>query len=211
MLRDSSATHPNYKGVSGSSESSSTSTSDTDSSDTPFFPGDSNKKRRYRPFANKDEDDTNTLWSRFKQKCHAIRSFQLTHAQRQVLKCSFAYFIGSLFTFIPALNTFIGNNRVSSHIVATATVFFNPAKSLGGMVEAAAYGWGYVFFALAICLGSMISTDFFVDRNYYDIAHSISLFFWLAGATYVIAFFKAHWNKPPVATGKKEKKITKFF
>ncbi|KAI7853809.1 Fusaric acid resistance protein-like-domain-containing protein [Circinella umbellata] len=199
LLRDSSGTQPNYKAVSGSSESSSTSTSDTDSSDTPFFPGDSNKKRRYRHFAKKDEDN-NTLWSRFKQKCHAIRSFQLTHAQRQVLKCSFAYFIGSLFTFIPALNTFIGNNRVSSHIVATATVFFNPAKSLGGMVEAAAYGWGYVFFALAICLGSMISTDYFVDRNYYDIAHSISLFFWLAGATYVIAFFKAHWNKPPVAT-----------
>ncbi|KAI9278480.1 Fusaric acid resistance protein-like-domain-containing protein [Phascolomyces articulosus] len=202
LLRDASQRpHQNYQGVSGLSESSSTSTSDTDSSDAPFFPTDGNKKRRYRPIASKDGDpDHYGCWSRIKQKWHAVRSFTLTHAQRQVLKCSFAYFIGSLFTFVPALNSLIGNNRVSSHIVATATVFFNPAKSLGGMVEAAAYGWGYVFFALAICVGSMVSTDFFVDRDYYDIAHSISLFFWLAGATYVIAFFKAHWNKPPVAT-----------
>lgn len=126
----------------------------------------------------------------------------LTPEMRQVLKCSFAYFLGSLFTFIPALNALIGNNRVSSHLVATATVFFNPAKSLGGMMEAAMYGWGYVSFALFICLGSMITTDFFVDRNYEVVAHTISLVFWLAGATFVVSFLKAHWNKPPVATGK---------
>jgi hypothetical protein len=127
---------------------------------------------------------------------------ELTPSQRLVLKCSFAYLLGSLFTFVPALNKLIGNNHTSSHLVATATVFFNPAKSLGGMVEAAAYGWGYVIFGVLMALGSMITTDFFVDRNYYNIAHCISLFFWLAGSTAVISFLKAHWNKPPVATGK---------
>lgn len=121
--------------------------------------------------------------------------------QQRVLKCSFAYFLASLFTFVPALNAAIGYNRTSSHLVATATVFFNPAKTLGGMIEAAAYGWGYVFFALTISLGSMVTTDFFVDRNLYRTAHAISLMFWLAGATWIIAFFKAYWNKPPVATG----------
>lgn len=121
--------------------------------------------------------------------------------QQRVLKCSFAYFLASLFTFIPALNAAIGYNRTSSHLVATATVFFNPAKTLGGMIEAAAYGWGYVLFALTISLGSMVTTDFFVDRNLYRTAHAISLMFWLAGATWIIAFFKAYWNKPPVATG----------
>jgi hypothetical protein len=30
--------------------------------------------------------------------------------------------------------------------------------------------------------------------------------FWLAGATFMVAFLKAHWNKPPVATGKEKKK-----
>jgi hypothetical protein len=126
----------------------------------------------------------------------------LTPKQRLVMKCSFAYFIGSLFTFVPALNALIGYNHVSSHLVATATVFFNPAKSLGGMVEAALYGWGYICFACFICFGSMITTDFFIDRNMFTLAHTLSLCFWLAGATLIIAFFKAHWNKPPVATGK---------
>jgi hypothetical protein len=110
--------------------------------------------------------------------------------------------LGCLFTFVPVLNGLIGNNHVSSHLVATATVFFNPAKSLGGMVEAALYGWGYTLFALVVCIGSMISTDFFVDRNMFGVAHTISLCFWLAGSTFIIAFLKAHWNKPPVATGK---------
>ncbi|KAI8979071.1 Fusaric acid resistance protein-like-domain-containing protein [Mycotypha africana] len=123
-----------------------------------------------------------------------------TPKQQLVLKCSFAYMLGSLFTFVPLLNVMIGNNRVSSHLVATATVFFNPAKSLGGMVEAAIYGWGYVLFALLICFGSMLTTDFFIDRDMLTIAHAVSLGVWLTGATFVIAFLKAHWNKPPVAT-----------
>ncbi|OAD05717.1 hypothetical protein MUCCIDRAFT_34259, partial [Mucor lusitanicus CBS 277.49] len=130
---------------------------------------------------------------------------------RLVLKCSFAYFLGSLFTFVPALNAFIGYNHTSSHLVATATVFFNPAKTLGGMVEAAAYGWGYVLFAVCVCLGSMVTTDFFVDRDYYLIAHSISLFFWLSGATFIVSFLKAHWNKPPVATASSLCFITIFI
>lgn len=108
--------------------------------------------------------------------------------------------MGSLFTFVPYLNGIIGYNHTSSHLVATATVFFNPAKTLGGMVEAAAYGWGYVVFALIICLGSMFTTDYFVDRNYFLVAHLISLLFWLAGSTFIVSFLKAHWNKPPVAT-----------
>ncbi|CAO3625347.1 unnamed protein product [Cunninghamella blakesleeana] len=124
----------------------------------------------------------------------------LTPQQRTVLKCSLAYFVGSLFTFIPTLNALIGNNRVSSHLVATATVFFNPAKTLGGMVEASIYGWGYTLFAVLVCLGSMLTTDFFIDHQLTIVAHSLSIFFWLAGSTFIIAFLKAHWNKPPVLT-----------
>lgn len=127
------------------------------------------------------------------------------------MKCSFAYFLATLFTFVPTLNALIGNNRTSSHLVATATVFFNPAKTLGGMVEAAAYGWGYVLFAVTVCLGSMVTTDFFIDRDLYVVAHTISLCFWLAGATFIVSFLKAHWNKPPVATGTTGDYFSIFF
>lgn len=176
---------------------SSTSNEESDSSE--FFPNDRSKSsRRYRSI---DQDPPSRL-ARLKDGCKRLQQWLALTPERQlVLKCSFAYFLGSLFTFVPALNAFIGNNRVSSHLVATATVFFNPAKTLGGMVEAAAYGWGYTLFALTVCLGSMVTTDFFIDQNMYLVAHLLSLLFWLAGATFIISFLKAHWNKPPVATG----------
>ncbi|CAO3590642.1 unnamed protein product [Absidia cylindrospora] len=148
-----------------------------------------------------DHDETPCWKTRLSDLLHRTgKRMTLTPQQRAVLKCSFAYFVGSLFTFVPALNGLIGNNRVSSHLVATATVFFNPAKTLGGMVEAAAYGWGYTLFALSICLGSMATTDYFIDQRLTLVAHLLSLLFWLAGATFIVSFLKAHWNKPPVAT-----------
>ncbi|GAN01778.1 endocytosis-related protein [Mucor ambiguus] len=170
-------------------DSSTTSNEDSDSSVTS-----DPKQKRYKQLTQQQDASSAARKRRW------LPRFELTVKQRVVLKCSFAYVLGSLFTFVPAMNALIGHNHVSSHLVATATVFFNPAKSLGGMVEAALYGWGYTLFALIVCLGSMITTDFFVDRNMFNIAHAISLGFWLAGSTFIVAFLKAHWNKPPVAT-----------
>ncbi|RCI02093.1 hypothetical protein CU098_001037, partial [Rhizopus stolonifer] len=175
-------------------------TTDSDNSSYLFKKG--SNKHNYKPLTTlkpmPKESGGTTIKEIYMKQVQPL--FQLTPEQRLVLKCSFAYMLGSLFTFIPALNSLIGNNRVSSHLVATATVFFNPAKSLGGMVEAACYGWGYVLFALVICIGSMLTTDFFVDRNMFVVAHLISLGFWLTGSTFIVSFLKAHWNKPPVAT-----------
>ncbi|KAI8975478.1 Fusaric acid resistance protein-like-domain-containing protein [Mycotypha africana] len=202
----------------GTQSSSASSSSEDNDSDEPFFPAKTNAMNRsnasYKRKAYhlvEDDHSYSNWWSRMLVILHNLFAFEFTPRQRLVLKCSFAYFTASLFTFIPALNAFIGNNRTSSHLVATATVFFNPAKTLGGMVEAAAYGWGYVTFAVFICLGSMITTDYFVDRGYFNVAHLISLLFWLSGATFVIAFLKAHWNKPPVATASSLCFITIFI
>lgn len=186
---------------SSSSDSSDSSTSDDDDSDEPFFPVQTTPSKRKSHQVIEDDEESAGWASQLYTAIHSLCSAcKFTPRQRLVLKCSFAYFLGSLFTFVPTLNAFIGNNHTSSHLVATATVFFNPAKTLGGMVEAAAYGWGYVLFAVCVCLGSMVTTDFFVDRDYYLVAHLISLFFWLSGATFIVSFLKAHWNKPPVAT-----------
>ncbi|KAG1448529.1 hypothetical protein G6F56_008915 [Rhizopus delemar] len=159
----------------------------------PYEPEHDESGPKKKTYGDEDSDDSSDNFTR-------KWTFDgLTAQQKLVLKCSFAYILGCLFTFVPTLNALIGNNRVSSHLVATATVFFNPAKSLGGMVEAALYGWGYTLFAVTICLGSMLTTDFFIDRQETLMAHTFSLV-WLAAATFVIAFLKAHWNKPPVAT-----------
>ncbi|CEP12732.1 hypothetical protein [Parasitella parasitica] len=199
-----------YQGYASSSCGDS-STSDDDS-DEPFFPVQTTSSKRRSHHIIEDDENSAGFASQFYSTIRSVWSAcRFTPRQRLVLKCSFAYFLGSLFTFVPALNALIGNNHVSSHLVATATVFFNPAKTLGGMVEAAAYGWGYVFFAVFICLGSMVTADFFVDRDHYLVAHSISLFFWLSGATFIVSFLKAYWNKPPVSSASSLCFITIFI
>ncbi|RUS17098.1 hypothetical protein BC937DRAFT_90418, partial [Endogone sp. FLAS-F59071] len=124
----------------------------------------------------------------------------ISPTQKLVLKCSIAYFLASLFTFVPQLNALIGNNKLSSHIVATATVFFNPAKTVGGMVEAAGYGWAYTLFAIAVCFGSLATTVWLGQQGLETLARIVSLGVWLGGSTFIVAFLKASWNKPPVAT-----------
>lgn len=125
----------------------------------------------------------------------------LTHNQKMVLKCSFAYMIGSLFTFIPALNALCGTH-IASHMAATVTVFFNPAKSVGGMVEAAGFGWLYTLAALTLSLASMYTTDYFLDNEMPMTASFVSLGVWLAGSTFVISYLKARINTPNILTGK---------
>lgn len=80
-------------------------------------------------------------------------------------------------------------------------MFFNPAKTVGGMVEAAGYGWAYTLFAIAICFGSLATTVWLGQQELETLARIVSLVVWLGGGTFLVAFLKASWNKPPVATG----------
>ncbi|KAI9437537.1 Fusaric acid resistance protein-like-domain-containing protein [Lactarius indigo] len=68
---------------------------------------------------------------------------------RNILKCSLAYFLGSLFTYYAPLSRLIveltqdgpGEKYPSAagHMVATVAVYYNPAKTIGGMLEADIY------------------------------------------------------------------------
>jgi hypothetical protein len=125
----------------------------------------------------------------------------LTHNQKMILKCSFAYSIGSLFTFVPQLNALCGSN-VASHMASTVTVFFHPAKSVGGIIEAAGFGWIYTLAALALNCVSMYTTGYFIDHNMPITAAAVTLGVWLGGSTFIISYLKAKINTPSVLTGK---------
>lgn len=133
--------------------------------------------------------------------------FTLSYKQKMVLKCSFAYLLGSLFTFVPVLNRMLGTARLSSHVIATVTVFFNPSKTVGGMVEAAGYGLLYTVCALLLSLLSMVIAIYLRSEDYYVTSCCVTLGFWLAGSTFVLSFIKAHYNKPSIGTGKVSKYI----
>ncbi|GAA5797451.1 hypothetical protein HPULCUR_002835 [Helicostylum pulchrum] len=131
-------------------------------------------------------------WSQFKKDhCH------LSYKQKMVLKCSFAYTLGSLFTFIPRLNAICGTH-IASHIAAAVTIFFNPANSVGGIIEAAGFGWLYTLVALALSLASLCTTSFFLQREMPLMASCVSLCVWLAGSTFVISYLKAKIDKPSI-------------
>ncbi|CAO0796557.1 unnamed protein product [Mucor circinelloides] len=127
--------------------------------------------------------------------------FALSYKQKMVLKCSFAYLLGSLFTFVPILNSMLGTAKISSHVIATVTVFFNPSKTVGGMVEAAGYGLLYTVCALLLSLMSMLIAIYLRSEDYYVTSCCVTLGFWLAGSTFVLSFIKAHYNKPSIGTG----------
>ncbi|KAI0351344.1 hypothetical protein OH77DRAFT_1411233 [Trametes cingulata] len=98
----------------------------------------------------------------------------LSPLYRNILKCSIAYFIGSLFTFSPYLSGFIADitgdgpgerfPSPSGHMVATVAVYFNPAKTLGGMVEADVFCTMGLLFATFVSLTSM-SVYWFFERQ----------------------------------------------
>ncbi|KAF8893583.1 hypothetical protein BD779DRAFT_1507033 [Infundibulicybe gibba] len=86
---------------------------------------------------------------------------------RNVLKCAIAYFVASLFTFSPHLSSMLGsltsygpgdgNRRPSptGHMVATIAVYFNPAKTMGAMVDADLYCFIGLLYSAFVSLSSM--------------------------------------------------------
>ena len=79
---------------------------------------------------------------------------------RGVFKCSIAYLLGSLATFVPAIATMLGQQD-GKHMVATITVYFHPARSKGSMVEAIICAIVAFIYAVIICFSSMGVSIFF--------------------------------------------------
>ncbi|CAL5874923.1 uncharacterized protein PFLUO_LOCUS9225 [Penicillium psychrofluorescens] len=86
-----------------------------------------------------------------------------------VVKCSLAYFLGSLATFIPPISAFLGHQD-GKHMVATITVYFHPARSQGSMYKA------LVCALLAFCYSAFLSiTSMMVQIFFQDTLHLPSL------------------------------------
>ncbi|WVQ80164.1 hypothetical protein IAT38_002269 [Cryptococcus sp. DSM 104549] len=129
-----------------------------------------------------------------------------------VLKCSLAYFIASLFTFIPALASLLSTAAIiddkgrvirqpaeMGHMVATMVVFFNSGKSLGNMILSNRYCFGLVSIATIASLLS-ISTFRLFDRlsasprDQWDFVRELGdwlvCVLWIGGTMGVIAWSK---------------------
>ncbi|KAF8739889.1 Fusaric acid resistance protein family, partial [Rhizoctonia solani] len=129
----------------------------------------------------------------------------LSPVQKKVLKCSIAYTIGCLFTFVPALSNLLtdivplGTQQGPSptgHMVATVAVYYNPAKTIGAMIEADMFCLVGAAFA---SIASLVATDsfwFFELQPGWEWLADLLVLAWVGLAMALIAWSKLWVNKP---------------
>lgn len=133
-----------------------------------------------------------------KSRVLALWAWLCSDQGHQVLKCTFAYLLGSLATFSPFLSAYLGN-RDGKHIVATLTVFFHPARTTGSMMEAILVAIVAVIFANVVCVLSMALAV--LSRRQLDSvapAHAFILLMAVGGGLGFIAWVKQRLDQPLV-------------
>ncbi|GLA30446.1 hypothetical protein AnigIFM63326_008655 [Aspergillus niger] len=115
-----------------------------------------------------------------------------------VLKCSLAYLLGSLATFVPAIASFLGHQD-GKHMVATVTVYFHPARSQGSMYKALICAFLAFLYAAFISLTSMCVSMFFQDTlHMLPVGHALVLIVFCGGGLGFIGWTKQRLGDPLV-------------
>ncbi|KAF8608644.1 hypothetical protein BDV93DRAFT_433325 [Ceratobasidium sp. AG-I] len=134
-----------------------------------------------------------------------LRIPALSPLQQKVLKCSLAYTIGCLFTFVPALSALLSDivpletqqgPSPTGHMVATVAVYYNPAKTIGAMIEADMFCLVGAVFASFASLVATQSFWFFEIQPGWKWLADLLVLSWLALAMMVIAWSKLWVGKP---------------
>ncbi len=125
-------------------------------------------------------------------------SFANSNTGRGVLKCSLAYLLGSLATFLPFIAAFLGQQD-GKHMVATITVYFHPARSRGSMFEAILLAALAFLYAVFICFTSMGVSIFFGQHlNMIVLGHIIVLVVFCGGGLGFVGWVKQRLGNPLV-------------
>ena len=153
------------------------------------------------PQSNPPAERTDSI-SKVKQKavdtCNDIYAFALSETGKGVLKCSLAYFIGALATFVPVIARFLGDQD-GKHMVATITVYFHPARSKGSMVEALICAFVAFIYMTFICVTSMGVSVFFEDiLDLLPLGHAIVLIVFCGGGLGFVGWIKQRLGDPLV-------------
>lgn len=115
-----------------------------------------------------------------------------------VLKSSLAYLIGSMGTFLPPIANFLGKQD-GKHIVATITVYFHPARSIGSMEEGALLGLAAFLYASFISILSMaVSVYFETQLHLISVAYALIIIVFCGGGLGLVGWLKQKFNSPLV-------------
>ena len=115
-----------------------------------------------------------------------------------VLKCSLAYLLGSMATFVPAISNTLGQQD-GKHMVATVTVYFHPARSQGNMFEAVLLAALAFVYAAFISFTSMaVSVLFGRTLDLIVVGHIIVLIVFCGGGLGLVGWVKQRLGNPLV-------------
>ncbi|ORX38403.1 Fusaric acid resistance protein-like-domain-containing protein [Kockovaella imperatae] len=140
-----------------------------------------------------------------------------------IFKCSLAYTLASLFTFVPRLSRVLSTTsetdahgritpvpNYSAHMVATVVVYYNPAKSIGGMLLATRFCIILASFATLVSLGAMGTLWLFDQFSpshgdkwdwVSEIGDWIVCVVWVGGSMGTLAFARVWVGNPNFNTG----------
>ena len=143
-----------------------------------------------------------TLWQRLLNNWEALWRHTWTFATSKtgqgIFKCSIAYLIGSLATFVPPIAAWLGQQD-GKHMVATITVYFHPARSQGSMFEAILLALVAFLYAVFICFTSMAVSIFFGRTlDLIVVGHVIVLIVFCGGGLGFVAWVKLRLGNPLV-------------
>jgi uncharacterized membrane protein YgaE (UPF0421/DUF939 family) len=142
------------------------------------------------PGASNTQGYTSGLVLATKTRLQNAKEFILSDLGRGIFKCALAYLLGSLATFIPPFSGLFGRSD-SKHMVATITVYFHPARSLGSMLEALMLAWAAFFYTALVSLVSMSIAAFFADTVHnIVIGYIIVLVLFVGGGLGFVAWVK---------------------
>lgn len=138
---------------------------------------------------------------RFKDKCvsnlKAGYGLVVSPMGLNILKCSLAYILGSLATFVPIISGLLGRND-GKHMVATVTVYFHPARSAGSMIEAIILAIAAFLYAAFISFTSMGVSVFFANQHLLVLGHVVVLIVFCGGGLGLVGWTKQKLGNPLV-------------
>lgn len=114
-----------------------------------------------------------------------------------MLKCSLAYVLGSLATFVPPIAGLLGKND-GKHMVATITVYFHPARSAGSMAEATILALIAFVYAAFVSFTSMAVSVFFGKHDLLALGHALVLIIFCGGGLAFVGWLKQRLGNPLV-------------
>ena len=111
-----------------------------------------------------------------------------------ILKCSIAYLLGSMGTFLPPIANFLGHQD-GKHMVATITVYFHPARSAGSMAEAVMLAFAAFCYTVFISVSSMAVAVFFETQlDMIELGFAIVLIVFCGGGLGFVGWFKQRYG-----------------